>query len=430
MWDKTFVRSIAVLGCAALAFTTAGSATGSDYSHVSAVSDRAERWVPHIAVTSGERKPVAYTIAEAGDQMVVGGRFRTVEDGGRTTRYSRSNVFAFDRTTGKISAGFTPRVDNVVWSSVSDGTSVWIGGSFRNVNGQPRATLAKLDLATGALDPAFTPSFKGSRVTDMELHEGHLVVAGTFRRRLMSVDPDTGRRTGYIRTSVAGRLPNSNAAQVFKFDISGDGQHLAAVGNFTDVDGAPRPRMFLLDLGETGATLSSWNYEPNGRNCSSGRRNAIAYLQDVDFSPDSSWFAVAAFGYMYQSGQRGLQLCDAVARFETGNLDPSAPTWINYTGGDSLKSVGVTDTAVYVQGHSRWLDNPYGRDYAGPGAVERKGGGAVDAVTGLALPWNPVMPQQAGGQQVLPTADGVWFVTDGVRFGGRYHRGIRFAALR
>ena len=47
-----------------------------------------------------------------------------------------------------------------------------------------------------------------------------------------------------------------------------------------------------------------------------------------------------------------------MSRFETNNLSPERPTWINYTGGDSLKSVGVTSAAVYVQGHSRWLDNP------------------------------------------------------------------------
>ncbi len=149
----------------------------------------------------------------------------------------------------------------------------------------------------------------------------------------------------------------------------------------------------------------------------------------MDFAPGSSWFAVAAFGYMYQTGQRGFQLCDSVARFETNNLNPAQPTWINYTGGDSLKSVAATSAAVYVQGHSRWLDNPYGKDTKGPGAVDRLGGGAVDPVTGRALPWNPVMPQQAGGFQILPTAKGVWFATDGARFGGRYHRGIRFAAL-
>lgn len=429
MKSKPLVRLLAAITCGVLTAGVSGAATGSDYAHDAVVNETAERWVPHVAFTDGQPKPVAYTVAEAGTQMVVGGRFRTVESGDRSTQHTRHNVFAFDATTGAVNQGFAPVVDSVVWAAVSDGTSVWIGGGFRNVNGQARATLAKLDLATGRLDPNFRPPFKGGRITDMELSAGHLVVSGSIKRRLMSVNPTTGAATSYVRNAVQGRLPNSNAPQVFKFDISDDGRRLAAVGNFTAVDDAPRPRMFLLNLSATGSTLSAWNYEPNGINCTSTRVNAQAYLQDVDFAPGSSWFAVAAFGYMYQTGQRGFQLCDSVARFETNNLNPARPTWINYTGGDSLKSVAATSAAVYVQGHSRWLDNPYGKDTKGPGAVDRLGGGAVDPVTGLALPWNPVMPQQAGGYQILPTAKGVWFATDGARFGGRYHRGIRFAAL-
>lgn len=429
MKSTTLLRLAAVATSGLLAMGGAGAAVGSDHHHGAVVEQTSQRWAPHVAVTAGQPKPVAYTVAEAGSKMVVGGRFRTVENGTRTAQYPRDNVFAFDAATGEISPRFAPVVDGIVWSAVSDGTSVWIGGAFRTVNGQARPTLAKLDLATGRLDTDFRPKLRGGRITDMELSAGQLVVSGTIQRRLMSVDPDSGAVTTYIQNSVEGRLANSDAAQVFKFDISDDGQHLAAVGNFTAVDGAARPRMFLLDLAGTGSTLSSWNYEPNGINCSSARVPAQAYLQDVDFAPGSTWFAVAAFGYMYQDGQRGLQLCDSVARFETDDLDPTRPTWINYTGGDSLKSVAVTDAAVYVQGHSRWLDNPYGRDSKGPGAVDRLGGGAVDPTTGRALPWNPVMPQQSGGYQILPTAAGVWFVTDGIRFGGRYQRGIRFAAL-
>ena len=56
---------------------------------------------------------------------------------------------------------------------------------------------------------------------------------------------------------ITGQLPNSNSPQVFKFDISPDGQHLVAVGNFLQVNGVDRPRMFMLDLGATSATLSS-----------------------------------------------------------------------------------------------------------------------------------------------------------------------------
>ncbi len=405
------------------------AANASPYPHPTVVSEAPVMAMPVLATTAGQPKPVGYTIAEAGNQMVVGGRFQTVENGNRSVQYTRRNVFAFDATTGAVSAGFAPNVDGDVWGTWSDGTSVYIGGGFKNVNGVPRPALAKLDLATGQLDANFRPTFTGGRVSDIAMVNGQLIVSGTFQKRIVSLNPTTGKPTTYLNHAVGGRLPNSNSAQVFHFDVSPDGQHLVAVGNFLTVDGQPRPRAFMLDLGPTSSTLSSWNYEPLGLACSSGRQNAQAYVLDVDFAPDSSYFAFAAFGFMYQSGQRGFQLCDSASRFETDNLNPSQPTWINYTGGDSLKAVAVTGAAVYVQGHSRWLDNPFGRDFAGPGAVSRPGGGAIDPVTGLALPWNPVMPQQAGGFQILPTATGVWFATDGIRFGGKYRRGIRFAPL-
>jgi len=45
----------------------------------------------------------------------------------------------------------------------------------------------------------------------------------------------------------------------------------------------------------------------------------------------------------------------------------------------------VTGAAVCVQGHQRWLDNPYGRNSEGPVAVDRCGIGAIDPVRGTAL---------------------------------------------
>lgn len=426
---KRLVRAAIAVGLATGLALGQLAANASPYPHPGVVSTAPVTAMPVLATTTGQPKPVAYTVAEAGDQMVVGGRFQAVENGNLSQQFTRRNVFAFDATTGAINTDFAPNVDGDVWGTWSDGTSVYLGGAFRNVNGQARSTLAKVDLATGALDPDFRPPFKGGRVSDIAMVNGHLIVSGTFRARIQSLNPVTGKVTDYLSHTVGGRLPNSNSAQVFHFDVSPDGEHLVAVGNFLTLDGQPRPRAFMLDLGATSTSLSSWNYEPLGLACSSGRRNAQAYVLDVDFAPDSSYFAFAAFGFMFQTGQRGFQLCDSASRFETDDLNPSAPTWINYTGGDSLKSVAVTGAAVYVQGHSRWLDNPFGRDFAGPGAVERPGGGAIDPVTGMALPWNPVMPQQAGGFQILPTATGVWFATDGVRFGGKYRRGIRFAPL-
>ena len=390
--------------------------------------------------------------------MVVGGRFSRVEQNPSNAQYDRSGVVAFDATDGVINESFAPNVNGDVWSVLSDGTSVYIGGNFTTVDGVSRGSGQ-----VGSRNRLARPELQSPGPGPTSLGHGPTGWAPgarwSFPRRLMSVNPDTGAVTSYIPTSLAitGKLVGANNApsdspQVRKFDISPDGQHLVAVGNFTEVQAEPRSRVFMLDLTTAGATLSDWYYEPLAEPCTSTRRNAIAYVQDVDFAPNSEWFALAAFGFMYQGynldmndpgNRRWYQICDAVARFETGSLNPTQPTWINYSGGDSLRSVAVTGAAVYTQGHNRWLENPYGRDFAADGHKDRfLGGGAIspdaggyarlddlDAKPSSALDWNPIMPQQAGGYQILPTAAGVWFVTDGRRFGGEYHRGIRFAPL-
>lgn len=420
------VVAMVVAGLAPCVLTPTPASAG--VQHPGIVSQDPVDWTPHLAQLDGESLPFAYSIAEAGSSMVVGGDFQHVQNADRTTTIARTNVFAFDKVTGKID-DFSPVVDGPVWSVVSDGSSVYIGGQFRTVNGQPRPAIAKLDIATGRLDPSFKPPMTTGRITDMEIAGGRLFVSGTFGARLLALNPTTGTNTRFIRNSVTGRLANSDGAQVFKFDVSPGGDRLVAVGNFTEVDGSPRPRVFMLDLSGETATLTDWNYDSLGMNCTSQRAKTQAYVQDVDFSPDGSWFALVSFGYMYQDGYRGEMLCDSVARFETSDLDPERPTWINYTGGDSLKSVTVTGAAVYVQGHNRWLDNPYGKDSAGPGAVERLGGGAVDPQTGAALPWNPSMPAASGGYQMLATEQGLWLVTDGTWMRGEYHRGIRYVPI-
>ena len=103
---------------------------------------------------------------------------------------------------------------------------------------------------------------------------------------------------------------------------------------------------------------------------------------------------------------------------------PARPTWINYTGGDTLHSVAVSDKAVYVQGHQRWLDNPQGHDNAGPGAVSRPGIGAIDPTSGKALAWNPTKDRGVGGKDLLVTARGLWVASDTAHIGHETHARI------
>ena len=94
-----------------------------------------------------------------------------------------------------------------------------------------------------------------------------------------------------------------------------------------------------------------------------------------------------------------------------------------------LYSTVVTGAAVYVQGHQRWLDNPFGRNDAGLGAVERKGIGAIDPTTGMALPWNPGKTRGVGGKDLLATRTGLWVGSDGAEFNGEFHARIAFCPL-
>ena len=74
---------------------------------------------------------------------------------------------------------------------------------------------------------------------------------------------------------------------------------------------------------------------------------------------------------------------------------------------------------MYVQGHQRWLNNPQGRDSAGPGAVSRPGIGAINPSTGLVLPtWNPTKTRGVGGKDLLVTPQGLWVASDSCTIAG------------
>ena len=219
--------------------------------------------------------------------------------------------------------------------------------------------MAKLNPTTGAVDTAFNANLASGKVTELALVGGRLIAGGTFPGKLRAVNPSTGANTGYLNLSISGSVTgNAGPVEVYRFAVNPAGTRLVAVGNFTSVGGQTRYRAFMLTLGATSGTVNNWYYPPLQNLCRAG--SLPDYMRDVDFSPDGSWFAFVSTGFIPQAGGVGRDLCDATARFETNSANPAAPTWINYTGGDTLHSVAATDAAVYVQGHQRWLDNPQG----------------------------------------------------------------------
>ncbi|WP_110206235.1 hypothetical protein [Nocardioides daejeonensis] len=350
------------------------------------------------------------SVTRAGDTMVLGGDFRRVRDHvtGRVLR--RRNLVAFDAATGRVLPAFAPVVDGPVSTvlAAGDGQTVYIAGDFRTVSGVRRQNLARLRVEDGGVVRSFDAGAITGQVRDLALVRDRLWVAGAFthvagraRRALATVDPGTGRLTAEMGLRIAG-THHGGVTQVLALDARDD--QVALVGNFTTVEGASRRQLAVLDVAGTHARLSGFRTDFYAAQCSSAN---TTYLRDVAFAPSGEWLVAVTTG-----GAEGPDSpCDSAARFEVAG-GTRAPTWVAATGGDTMTAAVVTDAAVYVGGHFRWLNNPWGRNRAGSGAVPRSGIAALDPLNGLPLPWNPGRTRGVGVFDLLPTPDGLWVASD------------------
>ena len=415
-------RGLAALATAlAVALLVAGP-VGASIAHPRVVQTTPASWTPRVVLgTSGQ---TVYAFAQVGTTMYAGGKFTQIRNSTQTQTLSRSNFVAFNATNGTI-LPLTLDANNAVQVIVAspDGRALYIGGNFSSIGGVNIRGMVRFDLARQAIDTAFNPGLDG-QVSDASFVGSRLIIGGTFTRQLRSINPLTGADTGYINLGITGRADPNDVTKVRRFAVDPSGRNLVALGNFTSVSGQFRRQAFRVDLTTTPrATLSPWHAPRFDGPCSD---NIPHWSRGVDFSPDGSYFVIVTSG-----GSRGTDgLCDATARFETANTSSQAqPTWINWTGGDSLYSVAATGAAVYVGGHQRWLDNTFGRGFAGPGAVSRPGIGAIDPNTGRALSWNPTKDRNHGTEKIFATPAGIWVGSDGTYYNGFNRPGIAFAPL-
>jgi PKD repeat protein len=418
----TLLRWAGALLVAALLTTLLGPAPASAAAvHGGVVGAVPDARTPHVLDNR------VLDIEQVGDRIVVAGSFTRVRDssvhGGGP--WEQPYVFAFDAVTGAIDRSFAPKVSGLVNTVLAgpDG-SVYIGGTFYTLNGQASRNLVNVSLATGQRTAFRAPAFNGA-ITDLALSGGRLFVAGLFTTvggvphgGLATLDPVTGVLDEYLGVDVSENhnwpLGGARAAVgVTRIDVSPDGTRLVAIGNFRLADGMSRDQVVTIRLDPSAATVdSNWRtrrYEPA---CSSNSFDS--YVRDVEFSPDGSYFVIVTTG----GGYAGT-LCDAAARWDTlATGQDVQPRWVGYTGGDTLLSVAVTDVAVYVGGHQRWMNNPLGRDSARPGAVPRPGIAALDPRSGVPLSWNPGRnPRGIGAEALLATPAGLYVGMDTEYFG-------------
>jgi len=414
-------RLLAVAGTAALILGAApglGSPAHADIAQPTVVSENPVDFTPNI------KDGTVRGVAVVGDKVIVGGSFTTVVKSGVT--YTRNALLAFDRTTGAIDPGFVPDIDGEVYQlAAGPGDTVFVAGTFTHVNGATQSGITQLSTVDGSQVASFHNAHVNNGFVRTVRTSGPYVYVGGSFTRINGTD-----RTLVARLNIAdGTLdPNFNftfanptsttsGLKVMKLAVNPAGTRVVVDGTFTTVNGQSRPRIAMLDTSGSTATLANWRTTRFQPSCP-----VDVYTRGIDFAPDGSYFVVVTTGGPTSAFST---LCDAASRWESGATGTSVnPTWVNYTGGDSLYEVSVTGAAVYVGGHQRWLDNPYGRDSAGPGAVSRPGIGAIDPVSGKALAWNPTKDRGHGVEALVASPDGLYVGSDTGTIGGEWRERI------
>lgn len=387
--------------------------------HSQIVSARPASWTPHVL--DGQ----VNSIAQVGDLVVLGGTFTRAQNAGGAAG-GRARLLAFNAKTGKLT-GFNPGVDGEVTKVLpaSDGKTVYIGGSFKTVRGVARSGLARVRLSDSAVMGGFVPRLDGA-VTDLRLAGGRLWVAGKFwhvgsatQPALATVNVTSGAYDPFMRLQFS--VPQDGAPlQVTKMDVNPAGK-LVVIGSFNQISGYARPQIAMLATGGKTAGLDWWQTDFYNEDCD---EEFPSIMRSVGFSPDGGYFVVVTTG-----GPRGPGTpCDESARWETGARGAGlAPSWVDYTGGDTAYSVAVTGAAIYVGGHFRWENNPNGNNAEAEGAVSRPGIAALDPTNGLPFSWNPTRnPLGVGVLDMLATPAGLWIASDTDRIANQYHARIAF----
>ena len=388
-------------------------------------------WTPHVL------DGYVRSFAEVGNIVVAGGNFSEVTSPNGAIELDRDNIFAFEKGTGAITP-FAPNLNGEVYEVLptGDGQTVWVVGGFTQFAGQSHSRIVKVNITTGQPVAQFNPPNFNGRIHAIALRGDRLYVAGRFlniggqsHTLFAALNPTTGAVIPDVNIEFSVPRPNrpDGYLTINSMDVTSDGSRAVMTGNFTVVDGQPRYQIAMLNLTTNPTSLANWHTTDFDDSCSAA---FDTYMRDVEISPDGEYFVVATSG-AYSGGFFAGTLCDTASRWDfaqTGN--DLHPTWINYTGGDTLTATAVTESVVYLGGHQRWQNNPYSGDSEGRGAVVREGLAASDPRSGSTLSWDPGRDRGVGVYGFLVTNEGLWIGSDTDRIAGfQYRARIAFMPL-
>ena len=295
---------------------------------------------------------VAWGQLVVGDVVYVVGSFNSARPAGAPAgqqEVPRSNILAYDLSTGELIEDFAPTLNGAGRSLAlsEDGKTLYVAGEFDRVNDEWHSRLAAFDISQGhgTLISSFQPVFS-TTVKDIAVAGDTLYVGGYFtkvnkqqRTRLAALKASTGELLDWTASAEG---PN---AQVYAIEVSPDHSKVVIGGSFSSVNGSSRPGygMALLDA-STGEVLPM---PVNDTVRTAGEKAAI-----FDIAVDDAGFYATAYS--------------AVGRLDEANLEGSFKAdwngnliWLEPCHGDTY-GIAPTKEIVYTVGHAHSCETIYG----------------------------------------------------------------------
>jgi trimeric autotransporter adhesin len=415
------VNSLAVIGDILYAggnFTSIGSATRSNIAALDLQTGLATSWDPAADNT-------VHRLAVSGSSIYVGGDFSNIGGSARlglaslnttsgrvnawnptgTDRFvrclsingksvfvasrlvrgavSRSGLAALEARTGRL-LDWNPQTDGAVFALAVVGATVYAGGEFLHVRGEPRIRVAAIDAATGSPSPWGTMiDGPNGRIEALAASSNLLYTAGGFSAVGQVFSPGAAALDLVTGHAVAWR-PISNRP-VHDLIVAGD--RIYAAGSFSSIGFGFRNAFAAVNAATGGA--SPWN------------PGAIGGLQEGWSMALSGNTVFVGGSFTEIGGQPRLHL--AALDGTTGQATDWNPGIQSVN--DSVRDMAIAGETVFVAG-----------EFFSIGGQLRSHLAAVDAITGEILDWNPYPEAPITGPPVSVVAAG----PGGVYIGGGF----------
>src|SRR5215204_4734379 len=315
-------------------------------------------------------------ILVSGDTIYLAGSFTQITDKDGNT-FTRNNLAAIDQNTGLVT-GWNPDARNTTGNSSvrtmalsSDGTRLFVGGTFTSMGGLTRNRLAAIDPVSGAVHKNWKGIGTNSVVRTLAVSGNRLYLGGDFtqvsgqpRQHLAAVDASTAALDSVWTPSAT--KADGTTSNVWALDVSpADGSRIYVGGLFNtiSVNGVATRTEKLTALDATTGTVdpvfkpADQNHiiamDVSGGNVYVGTGDPLEGIESFDGT----------------TGQRRWSV-------HGGHPDPRS--------GD-VQAITVFGDTVYAGGHGTLI-----------GGLIRNRIFAVDANTGTILPWAPDIPGGGG----------------------------------